>query len=121
MLISSALAQEAGPVAPPPDLLATLMPLVLIFVVMYFILIRPQQTKAKKLKAMLAGLRRGDVVVTGGGIFGKISKISDDESVEVEIADNVRVKVMRLTILEVRSKTEPVSEKKSVSEKKDGG
>lgn len=117
MLISSALAQGAGPVPPPPDIISTVMPLVLIFVVMYFILIRPQQAKAKKHKTMLAGLRRGDIVVTGGGVIGKVSKIIDEENVEVEIAENLRVKVVRVTLLEVRAKTEPVDDKKDSGDK----
>jgi preprotein translocase subunit YajC len=121
MLISSAFAQDAGSIPPPPDIISTIMPLVLIFVVMYFILIRPQQAKAKKHKAMLAALRRGDIVVTGGGVIGKVNKVIDEENVEVEIAENLRVKVVRATLLEVRAKTEPVDDAKDVGDKKGGG
>jgi preprotein translocase subunit YajC len=83
-----------------------ILPLVLIFVVFYFLLIRPQQQRLKAHKEMVANVRRGDVVVTGGGMIGKITRVSDDEAT-VELAENVRVRVLRSTITEVRAKTEP--------------
>ncbi len=86
-----------------------LIPFVLIFVIMYFLLIRPQQKRLKEHKAMIAALRRGDQVVTQGGLIGKISKVKDDTEVEVEIAEGVRVRVMRSTITQVMSKTEPAA------------
>ena len=77
---------------------------------MYFFLIRPQQKKMKEHRAMVEALRRGDQVITQGGIIGKISKVKDGEGeVEVEIADGVKVRVMRATIAQVVSKTEPVA------------
>jgi preprotein translocase subunit YajC len=83
-----------------------LLPLVLIFVVFYFLLIRPQQQRLKAHKDMVGNLRRGDVVVTGGGMIGKITRVADDEAT-VELAENVRVRVLKSTISEVRAKTEP--------------
>src|SRR6056297_2906522 len=89
--------------------LAGLIPFILIFVIMYFLLIRPQQKKVKEHKSMVEGLRRGDQVVTQGGLIGKVSKVKDDNELEVEVADNVRVRVVRQTITQVLSKTEPAS------------
>jgi len=86
-------------------------PFVLILVVFYFFLIRPQQQKAKEHKTMLGALRRGDRVVTGGGIIGTIAKVVSDEEVLVEIADGLRVRVVRSTITGVTAKTEPVAAK----------
>jgi preprotein translocase subunit YajC len=110
MFISPAYAQGLGGLGD-PNTLMQFAPLVLIFVVFYFFLIRPQQQKAKEQKAMLAALRRGDRVVTGGGIVGTIAKVIDDESVMVEIADNLRVRVIRSTITTVLSKPAPVAAK----------
>ena len=89
---------------------AQILPLILIFAIMYFLLIRPQQKKARDHQTMLAALRRGDQVVTGGGIVGKVTKVKDGENeVEVEIATGVTVRVMRQTITAVLNKTEPAS------------
>jgi len=85
------------------------IPLILIFAIMYFLLIRPQQKKLKEHQAMVAALRRGDMVLTQGGIIGKVSKVKDDGEIEVEIAENIRVRVMRATIVQVLSKTEPAA------------
>ena len=76
---------------------------------MYFLMIRPQQKKAKEHRAMVAALRRGDQVLTQGGIIGKVLKVGDDGIVEVEIAEGVKVRIMRHTIAQVMSKTEPAS------------
>jgi len=85
-----------------------LIMLLLIFVIMYFLLIRPQQKKVKEHTAMLEALRRGDQVVTQGGVVGKIVKVKDDSNeVEVEIADGVKVRVVKSTIATVMNKTEP--------------
>ena len=89
---------------------ASFMPLILIFAIMYFLLIRPQQKKMKEHKAMVDALRRGDEVVTQGGIFGKVVKVKDDGQVEVEIADGVKVRVVKHTIAQVVSKTEPAAQ-----------
>lgn len=106
MFVSPAFAQAAG--APAGSLLnSMLIPMVLVFGIMYFFLIRPQQKKAKEDQKMRDSLRRGDQVVTQGGILGKVSKVKDDGEVEVEIADGVKVRVTRAAILQVISKTEP--------------
>lgn len=89
--------------------LAQFVPLILIFGIMYFLLLRPQQKKMKEHQAMVAALRRGDQVITGGGIHGKVSKVIDDTTAEVEIADGVKIKVVKSTISHVLSKTEPAS------------
>ncbi|MGC1503558.1 MAG: preprotein translocase subunit YajC [Sulfitobacter sp.] len=83
------------------------IPLILIFAIMYFLLIRPQQKKVKEHAAMVAALRRGDQVVTQGGIIGKVVKVKDDGELEVEIADGVKIRVIQSTIATVVSKTEP--------------
>lgn len=83
------------------------IPLILIFGIMYFLLIRPQQKKLKDHQAMVAALRRGDQVITQGGIVGKVVKVKDDGELEVEIADGVKVRVIQNTIATVVSKTEP--------------
>ena len=85
------------------------LPLVLIFVVFYFLLIRPQQKKQKDHRAMLEALRRGDRIVTGGGFFGTVSKVISNEEVEVDLAPNVRVRVLRGTITQVLSKPDPAA------------
>ncbi|WP_340254518.1 MULTISPECIES: preprotein translocase subunit YajC [unclassified Roseobacter] len=89
---------------------AQFVPLILIFAIMYLLLIRPQQKKAKEHQAMVAALRRGDQVVTAGGIMGKVSKVKDEREVELEIAAGVNVRVVRNTITQVVSKTEPAKE-----------
>lgn len=106
MLVSTAWAQ-AAPAAPGGFDLAAFLPLILIFVVFYFLLIRPQQKRMKEHRAMLDALRRGDRVVTGGGIIGTVTKAENDE-ISVEIAEGVRVRVMKGTITSVLQKTEPV-------------
>ncbi|MHA6262238.1 preprotein translocase subunit YajC [Arenibacterium sp. CAU 1754] len=83
------------------------VPLILIFGIMYFLLIRPQQKKVKEHQAMVDALRRGDQVITQGGMIGKVVKVKDDGEVEVEIADGVKVRVVKATIATVMSKTEP--------------
>ena len=83
------------------------IPLILIFAIMYFLLIRPQQKKAKEHAAMVAALRRGDQVVTQGGMIGKVAKVKDDNEIEVELAEGVKVRVVQSTIASVLSKTEP--------------
>lgn len=82
-------------------------PFILIFIIFYFLLFRPQQKKMKEHRAMVEALRRGDQVVTSGGIVGKVSKVMDDGFVEVEIAEGVKVKLVKHTITQVLNKTEP--------------
>ena len=86
---------------------ASLLPLILIFGIMYFLLIRPQQKKVKEHQAMVEALRRGDQVVTQGGLIGKVSKVKEDGELEVEIAEGVKVRVVKTTIAQVLNKTEP--------------
>jgi preprotein translocase subunit YajC len=120
MLISPAYAQAFGDSA---NTLVQFAPILLIFIVFYFFLIRPQQQKAKDHKTMLAALRRGDRVVTGGGIIGTIAKVVSEEEVLVDIADNTRVRVLRSTITSVLAKTEPAAAKgeKDEAEKAEAG
>lgn len=113
MLISPAFAQAAG--ASATSSLVQFVPLILIFVVFYFLLIRPQQKKLKEHRAMLEAVRRGDRIVTTGGIIGLVTK-ADDKELTVEIADNVRVKITREGIANVVSKTEPVAADKASTE-----
>jgi preprotein translocase subunit YajC len=87
-------------------------PLILIFVVFYFLLIRPQQQRQKQTKSMLQALRRGDRVVTAGGIIGTVAKVINDNEVAVDIAENTRVRVVRSTITQVLAKTEPAAKSK---------
>lgn len=103
MFATPAYAQAAGG----GSALTSFVPLILIFAIMYFLMIRPQQKKMKEHKAMVEALRRGDQIVTQGGVIGKVSKVKDDNEVEVEIADGVKVRVVRSTITQVLSKTEP--------------
>ena len=105
MFISPAYAQAAAEGG--GSGLVTLLPLVLIFVVFYFLLIRPQQKKMKQHKAMVGAVRRGDKVVTAGGLFATVTKIVDENELQVELAEGVRVRVVRGTISEVLSKPEP--------------
>lgn len=104
MFATPAYAQAAGGGA--GDALISFLPLILIFLIMYLLLIRPQQKKLKEHKAMVEGLRRGDQVLTQGGIIGKITKVKEDGELEVEIAEGVRVRIPRHTIAQVLSKTE---------------
>ena len=83
------------------------VPLILIFAIMYFLLIRPQQKKVKEHKAMVDGLKRGDQVVTQGGLIGKVVKVKDDGELEVELSENVKVRVVQSTIATVVTRTEP--------------
>ena len=115
MLISTAYAQGTGLLD--QSALIQFLPLVLIFIVFYFLLIRPQQKKAKDQRAMLDALRRGDRVVTGGGILGTVSKVVSPEEVEVDIASGVRVKVLRSTITSVLAKPDPAAAREAAKEK----
>lgn len=107
MLISPAFAQAGG--GPAGFDLISLMPLLLIFVVFYFLLIRPQQKKMKTHRDMIGALKRGDKVLTAGGIIGTIIKVEDDATLLVEIAREVRVRVARSTISDLVTKPQPVA------------
>src|ERR1700723_1671164 len=91
-------------------MVTSLLPLILIVVIMYFLVLRPQQQKVKQHQAMVRALRRGDTVVTNGGLVGKVTKVVDDDRIEVEISEGVRVRQMRSMVSEVRAKGEPVKD-----------
>ena len=113
MFFTEAYAQAAGATATggsPADILLSIAPFLLIFVVMYFLIIRPQRAQMKRRDEMISNVRRGDQVVLGGGIIGKVSKLVDEKEVEVEIADGVKVRVVRSQITDVRVKGEPVAQ-----------
>ena len=109
MFVTPAFAQDAAAGGSAAAAFSSFIPLILIFLIMYFLMIRPQQKKMKEHKAMVEALRRGDQVMTGGGILGKVHKVNDDGVLEVEIADGVRVRVPRHTITQVMAKTEPAA------------
>jgi preprotein translocase subunit YajC len=91
-------------------MITSFMPLILIIVIMYFLVLRPQQRKAKQHQDMIKAVRRGDTVVTNGGLVGKVTKVVDDDQIEVEIADGVRVRQVRAMVTDVRAKGEPVKD-----------
>ena len=105
MLINPAVAQASGGFG---SGIGGFLPIILIFGIMYFLMIRPQQKKMKEHKLMVAALRRGDQVVTQGGVIGKVTKVKEDDEVEVEISKDVRVRVIKSTVVNVLNKTEPV-------------
>ncbi|MBA4788677.1 MAG: preprotein translocase subunit YajC [Pseudomonadota bacterium] len=110
MFITPAFAQGASAAGGGTDMLIQLAPFLLIFVVMYFLILRPQQKRAKAHQEMVNALRRGDVVVTSGGLVGKVARVVDEAEVELQIADNVKVRQLRAHITTVRSKGEPAKD-----------
>jgi preprotein translocase subunit YajC len=110
MLISPAYAQAAGAPAG-GDMFLQFMPFILIFVIMYFLIIRPQQKRVKQHQEMVKNLKRGDTVVMSGGFIGKITKIIDDSEAEMELGDGVKVRILRSLVAEVRTKGEPANDK----------
>ncbi|MEQ8505975.1 MAG: preprotein translocase subunit YajC [Rhodospirillales bacterium] len=117
MLISPAYAQAAGGAG--GGGIEAFLPLILIFVIFYFLLIRPQQKKMKEHKGMLEAVRRGDKVVTGGGIIGTVTKVNEGDEVVVEIAEGIKVKVRKSTLASVESKSEPQADGDKKSDKGD--
>jgi|SRR5438552_2640047 len=113
MFISQAWAQGAGG---GNDFLVQLFPLVLIFIVFYFLLIRPQQSKMKAQREMLGGVKRGDRVVTGGGIIGLVTKVISDNELQVELAEGVRVRIVKQTITDILTRGESVRGAKEAEE-----
>ncbi|MBV8427002.1 MAG: preprotein translocase subunit YajC [Hyphomicrobiales bacterium] len=107
MFITPAYAQASGGLGT-TDMLVQFAPLIFVFAIMYVLLFRPQQKRAAEHKLMIKNVRRGDTIVTNGGIVGRVTKVIDDSELEAEIADNVRVRVVRSMIAEVRAKGEPV-------------
>jgi preprotein translocase subunit YajC len=117
MLISTAYAQDLSGMMSSMGSATQFLPLVLIFVVFYFLLIRPQQQKQKQQRSMLDALRRGDRVVTGGGIIGTVNRVTSPEEVEVDIATGVRVRVLRSTISTVLAKPDPGAAREAANER----
>ena len=109
MFISKAWAQAAGGGGDMSGLLSNIAPLLLIFVVFYFLLIRPQQRRAKEQREMLAGVRRGDQVVTGGGFLGKVTKVLNENEIEIELAEGVRVRALKGTLQNIITRGEPAA------------
>jgi preprotein translocase subunit YajC len=113
MFVTAAIAQEAGAAVPTMgagDLLVQFAPILLLVVIFWFLIFRPQQKRMKAQQAMLAAITRGDTVVTSGGIVGKVTKAVDGEDLEVQIAEGVRVKIVRHMVTDVRSKSQPVND-----------
>ena len=97
------------------NIMVQLLPFVLIFVIMYFLILRPQQKRSREHQDLVKNLRRGDTVITSGGLVGKVTKVVDDDQIEVEVADGVRVRQVRSMISGVRAKGEPVKDESSAS------
>ena len=107
--ITPAYAQAAG-AAGPTEFIMQLVPFAVILLIMYFMIMRPQQKRAKAHQDMITNVRRGDTIVTAGGIVGKVTKVTDEPEIEVEIAPNVRVRILRAMVSDVRTKGQPVTE-----------
>ena len=114
MLISPAYAQSPFG-GGSTDMITSLLPFILIFVIMYFLILRPQQKRVKSHAEMVKNVRRGDTVITSGGLIGRVTKVVDDDQVEIEVADGVRVRQMRSMVSDVRAKGEPVKDDETKS------
>ena len=114
MLISPAYAQSPFG-SDGASLITNLLPFVLIFVIMYFLILRPQQKRVKQHAEMVKNVRKGDTVITSGGLVGRVTKVIDDDQIEVEVADGVRVRQMRSMVTDVRAKGEPVKDDETKS------
>lgn len=114
MFVSPAFAQDVGAPAGGGimEIATSLMPILLLVVIFWLLIFRPQQKRMKAQQAMLSAITRGDTVVTTGGIVGKVTKAADGEDLEVEIAQGTRVKVVRTMVADVRSKSQPVNDNK---------
>ena len=115
MWITQAFAQGSSPFGGDGGMLMSLLPFILIFVIMYFLILRPQQKRVKQHQEMVKNVRRGDTVVTNGGLVGKVTKVIDDDQIEMEIADDVRIRQMRGMLSDVRAKGEPVKDEAAAS------
>jgi preprotein translocase subunit YajC len=118
MFVTPAYAQAAGAAAPggaldPSGLIMNLAPILVLVIIFWLLIFRPQQKRAREQREMLNAVRRGDTVVTSGGIIGKVTKAIDGEDLEVEIAQGVKVKLQRSSVSDVRSKAEPVNDNKA--------
>jgi preprotein translocase subunit YajC len=114
MFISTAFAQGTSALGGEGGMLMSLLPFILIFVIMYFLILRPQQKRVKLHQEMVKNVRRGDTVITNGGLIGKVTKVIDDDQIEIEIADEVRIRQLRQMLSEVRAKGEPVKDDAAV-------
>jgi preprotein translocase subunit YajC len=113
MFITPAFAQGSlfgGGAGGESGMIMSLLPFVLIFVIMYFLILRPQQKRVKQHQEMVKNVRRGDTVITNGGLIGKVTKVIDDDQIEIEIADAVRIRQLRSMLTDVRAKGEPVKD-----------
>jgi len=113
MFISPAYAQTPSFLS--GDGMSFLVPMVLVFVIMYFLILRPQQKRVKQHAEMVKNVRKGDTVITSGGLVGKVTKVVDDDQIEVELAEGVRVRQMRAMVTDVRAKGEPVKDDETKS------
>jgi preprotein translocase subunit YajC len=113
MLISPAYAQTSP--FGGSDMLTSLLPFVLIFVIMYFLILRPQQKRVKQHAEMVKNVRKGDTVITSGGLVGRVTKVVDDDQIEIEVSEGVRIRQMRQMISDVRAKGEPVKDEDAKS------
>ena len=112
MFVTPAYAQATG-VGGAPEMLMSILPFILIFVIMYFLIIRPQRTAAKKREEQLKNIRRGDTIITGGGFIAKVTKVYEDTGeLDVEIGDGIKARVLRGMVADVRVKGEPVADNK---------
>ncbi|MCR4267533.1 preprotein translocase subunit YajC [Nitratireductor sp. ZSWI3] len=111
MFITPAYAQVGGGAT--PDIFVSILPFVLIFVIMYFLIIRPQRQQMKKRTEMLSAVRRGDTVVTGGGLVGKVTKVINDTEIEIDLGGGNKVTAVRSMLADVRVKGEPVADNTS--------
>lgn len=113
MFVTPAFAQAqtaaAGPFGGNSDILISVLPFVAVFAIMYFLIIRPQRLVMKRKDEMLKNIRRGDTIITGGGIIGKVTKVMDNGELEVQIAETVKIRVLQGTVTDVRVKGEPVA------------
>ena len=115
MFISPAYAQGSLFGGGNADMITSLLPFVLIFVIMYFLILRPQQKRVKQHAELVKNVRKGDTVITSGGLVGRVTKVVDDDQIEIEVADGVRVRQMRSMVSDVRAKGEPVKDEDSKS------
>ena len=106
---------QSSPLGGGGDMIYQLLPFVLIFVIMYFLILRPQQKRVKAHQEMVKNVRRGDTVVTNGGLVGKVTKVVDDEQIEIEIGEGMRIRQMRGMLTDVRAKGEPVKDEGAAS------
>lgn len=109
MFVTPALAQTAAATGGTESILISILPFVAVFAIMYFLIIRPQRTAAKKRGEMLSNIRRGDTVITGGGIIAKVTKVMDNGEVEVQISEQTKIRVLQSMIADVRVKGEPAA------------